>query len=226
MFQFDKWTLVATAARVGVIYLLDARNLGGENHMAPLIHGTLICVARFGNDALLFGYNGVWGSLSTWVDAQGERWLMVPMMGPPAKDTEATFGTTEGKIVNGSVMAFKVKKKDGKPVLEPVWMSGDLDSPGMPVMANGLVWSSLQATARATLIVPHDPQGSAGGSAAGARESSEARWSRVPSAMPLGSPRKTNPADRRRGGGTRAGAMLLMRFFTRSMLKPAKKSIH
>lgn len=37
-------------------------------------------------------------------------------------------------------MAFKVKKKDGKPVLEPVWMSGDLDSPGMPVAAGGVVW--------------------------------------------------------------------------------------
>jgi hypothetical protein len=48
------------------------------------------------------------------------------------------FGATYGKVVNGSVMAFKVKKKDGKPVLEPV--SGDLDSPGMPVMAGGVVW--------------------------------------------------------------------------------------
>jgi hypothetical protein len=135
VFDFDKWTLVATAAKEGVIYLLDAKNLGGDTHMKPLYVSP-----RFGNDALLFGYNGVWGSLSTWVDSQGDRWLMVPMMGPPAKDTEAMFGMTDGKVVNGSVMAFKVKKKDGKPVLEPVWMSGDLDSPGMPVMAGGVVW--------------------------------------------------------------------------------------
>jgi hypothetical protein len=135
VFDFDKWTLVATAAKEGVIYLLDAKNLGGENHMTPLYVSP-----RFGNDALLFGYNGVWGSLSTWVDARGERWLMAPMMGPPAKDTTAMFGMTDGKVVNGAVMAFKVKKKDGKPVLEPVWMSGDLDSPGMPVVAGGVVW--------------------------------------------------------------------------------------
>ena len=135
VFDFDKWTLVAAAAKEGVIYLLDSRNLGGDNHMTPLYVSP-----RFGNDALLFGYNGVWGSISTWVDAEGERWLMVPMMGPPAKETASLFGLTDGHVVNGSVMAFKVKKKDGKPVLEPVWMSGDLDSPGMPVMAGGVVW--------------------------------------------------------------------------------------
>lgn len=95
---------------------------------------------RYGNDALLFGYNGVWGSLSTWVDSKGERWLLVPMMGPPAKATESLFGSTDGKVVNGSVMAFRVRKRDGKPVLDPAWMSGDLDSPGMPVIANGVVY--------------------------------------------------------------------------------------
>jgi len=135
VFEFDRWTLVATAGKEGVVYLLDAKNLGGDNHMTPLYVSP-----RYGNDALLFGYNGVWGTLSTWVDAKGERWLLVPMMGPPAKDTEAEFTAPDGKVINGSVMAFKVKKKEGKPVLEPVWMSGDLDSPGMPVVANGVVW--------------------------------------------------------------------------------------
>ena len=48
----------------------------------------------------------------------------------------------------------------------------------------------------------------------------------MPSATPRGSRRKTNPAGKRRGGGTQAGAMLLTRFFTRSTLKPARKSIH
>ncbi len=135
VFPFDRWTLVAVAAKEGVIYLLDAANLGGDNHMTPLYVSP-----RYGNDALTFGYNGVWGSLSTWVDAKGERWLLAPMMGPPAQATEALFGLRDGKVVNGSVMAFKVKKRDGKPVLDPVWMSNDLDLPGMPVMAGGVVY--------------------------------------------------------------------------------------
>ena len=48
---------------------------------------------------------------------------MVPMMGPVAKDAEAMFGKTDGKVVNRSVMAFKVKKtanqcwsRSGRPV--------------------------------------------------------------------------------------------------------------
>lgn len=56
VFEFDKWALVAAAAKEGVMYLLDARNLGGDNHMTPLYVSP-----RFGNDALLFGYDGVGG---------------------------------------------------------------------------------------------------------------------------------------------------------------------
>ncbi len=135
VFQFEKWTLVAAAAKEGVIYLLDALNMGGTNHQTPLYVSP-----RYGNDALTFGYNGVWGSLSTWVDAHGRRWLLVPMEGPPAKDTMPSFKTSNGPVVNGSVMAFQVKVQNGKPVLAPAWMSHDLDLPGMPVAANGVVY--------------------------------------------------------------------------------------
>ncbi len=34
-------------------------------------------------------------------------------------------------------MAFKVKTKDGKPTLAPVWMSQDVDVPGMAIEAKG-----------------------------------------------------------------------------------------
>jgi outer membrane protein assembly factor BamB len=135
VFDFEKWTLVAGAAKEGAVYLLDSLDLGGAGHRTPLYLSP-----RYGNDALLFGFNGVWGSLSTFVDAQGERWVLVPMLGPPAKDTAPSFGITDGPVVNGSIMAFKVKVQDGKPVLVPVWMSHDLDLPGIPVEANGVVY--------------------------------------------------------------------------------------
>ncbi len=136
VFPFGKWTLIAAAAKEGVIYLLDAVNLGGANHQTPLYVSP-----RYGNDAQLFGYNGVWGSLSTWVDAKGERWVLVPMSGPPAKDTLASFKNSNGPVVNGSIMAFQVKVRNGKPVLVPAWISHDLDLPGMPVAANGIVYA-------------------------------------------------------------------------------------
>lgn len=135
VFRYEKWTLVASAAKEGVIYLLDAADLGGTDHRTPLYVSP-----RYGNDALTFGFTGVWGSLSTFVDAKNQRWLLVPMEGPPAKDTVSSFKTSWGKVVNGSIMAFKVKTEKGKPVLEPAWMSQDLDLPGMPVIANGVVY--------------------------------------------------------------------------------------
>ncbi len=135
VFPFGKWTLVAAAAKEGVIYLLDAKNLGGDDHRTPL-HVS----ARYGNDALLFGFNGVWSPMSTWVDAQERRWLLVPMLGPPAKDTVASFKTSHGSVVNGSLMAFTVQLQDDKPVLVPEWISGDLDLPGTPVVANDMIF--------------------------------------------------------------------------------------
>ncbi len=136
VFQYEKWTLIAAAAKEGVVYLLDAADLGGADHRKPLYVSP-----RYGNDALTFGFTGVWGSVSTWVDAKGQRWVLVPMEGPAAKDTVASFKYQNGPTVNGSVMAFKVRTEKGKPVLDPVWISHDLDLPGMPVAANGVVYA-------------------------------------------------------------------------------------
>jgi outer membrane protein assembly factor BamB len=62
------------------------------------------------------------------------------MEGPPAKDTASVFNPDHGKVVNGSIMAFQVKVEQGKPVLAPAWISHDLDLPGMPVYAQGVVY--------------------------------------------------------------------------------------
>ena len=135
VFDYEKWTLIAVAAKEGVIYLLDAASLGGKDHRTPLYLSP-----RWSNDAEKFGYNGMWGAMGTYVDAQGQRWLLAPMMGPAAKDTLPLFKKQHGNVVNGSLMAFKVETKDGKPVLTPEWISGDLDLPGVPVIANGVVY--------------------------------------------------------------------------------------
>ncbi|MDA0207017.1 MAG: PQQ-binding-like beta-propeller repeat protein [Acidobacteria bacterium] len=134
-FPFGGRNLIAASAKEGVIYLLDADSLGGADHRTPLYLSP-----RYGNDIVKFGFNGVWGAMATWVDAQGQRWLMVPMLGPLAKDTVGSFKTVHGSVVNGSVMAFTVQLQDDKPVLVPEWMSGDLDLPGSPIIANGMVF--------------------------------------------------------------------------------------
>jgi outer membrane protein assembly factor BamB len=156
VFSFERWTLASTAAKEGVIYLLDAMDLGGADHRTPLFVSQ-----RYGNDAGVFGYHGVWNALATWVDGQGKRWLFVPMYGPTAKDTVSSFPKSYGPVVNGSLMAFTVQLKNGKPILVPEWNSGDLDLPGTPVVANGVVYVMASGD-RATDAI-RGPRGGRGG---------------------------------------------------------------
>jgi hypothetical protein len=142
IFPFQKWTLVASAGKEGVIYLLDANNLGGKDHRTPLFASP-----RYGNDAIKMGFNGMWGSMSSYEDAAGQRWLLVPMQGRVAKDAPK-FEHTNGTVENGSIMAFQVKVENGKPVLVPTWVSRDLELPGMPLATNGGVIFALSTGER------------------------------------------------------------------------------
>jgi len=138
VFPFEKWTLLASAAKESVITLLDDEDLGGQfNHHTPLYQ-----TPRWGNDGLLLAGQGVWGALSTWQDGQGRRWLLLPMWGPPSKDAPA-FQTSYGPAPEGSIMAFEVRLNDAKdkPMLVPIWMSRDMHVPDPPVVANGVVYA-------------------------------------------------------------------------------------
>jgi outer membrane protein assembly factor BamB len=80
--------------------------------------------------------------MATWQDAQGKRWLLMPMWGPPSKDAP-NFQYTYGAADQGSVMAFEVRldPEKAKPTLVPVWMSRDMHVPDPPVVANGVVYA-------------------------------------------------------------------------------------
>ena len=68
VFPFQGRTLVATSSKEGVLYILDANNLGGgtPDHSKPLYQ-----TPRFGNDEERYYGRGVWGSISTYLDAEG-----------------------------------------------------------------------------------------------------------------------------------------------------------
>ena len=119
-----------------MIYLLDADNLGGVDHMTSLYQSP-----RLGNDIQDFQAQGVWGSLATAQDDKGERWLYTPMWGAPAK-AGPKFPMTNGDAPNGSVMAFTVEDQGGKPALVPQWMSRDLNH---GLIAGGGQWRGLCA---------------------------------------------------------------------------------
>jgi outer membrane protein assembly factor BamB len=161
IFPFQKWTLLATAAKEGVVYLLDANALGGgpPEHSKPLYQSALL-----GNDEELLGGRGVWGAMSTYENPQGERFLYVPMWGPPSKNAPQ-FKYSYDAAPNGSVMAFRVSTEGEKPVLIPQWISRDMHVPDPPVAANGVVYAI--QTGEQTIQNPGRPGGDRSGGGRG-----------------------------------------------------------
>lgn len=135
VFKFQNRELVAGAGKEGVIYLLDAQSPGGADKRTPLYRSLLLT-----NEEVDFAGRGFWGAMSTWEDDAGTRWLYAPAWGPPAS-TAPPFPKSHGATPNGSVMAFRVVTKDGKPVLEAAWNSRDMNVPEPVVIANGVVFS-------------------------------------------------------------------------------------
>jgi outer membrane protein assembly factor BamB len=137
IFPFQKWTLLASAAKEGIVYLLDANALGGgpPEHSKPLYQSPLL-----GNDEELMGGRGVWGAMATYENPQGERFLYVPMWGPPSKNAPP-FKYSYDAAPHGSVMAFQVSTEGEKPMLIPEWISRDMHVPDPPVVANGVVYA-------------------------------------------------------------------------------------
>jgi outer membrane protein assembly factor BamB len=146
LFPFGKRNLLATASKETVVYLLDADNLGGVDHMTGLYQSP-----RMGNDTQDFQANGTWGSLATAQDEKGRRWIYLPTWGPLAK-AGPKFPMSNGDNPSGSIIALTVEDEGGKPVLHPQWTSRDLNLASSPVVANGVVYA-LQ-TAESTVQVP------------------------------------------------------------------------
>ena len=170
VFPFQKWTLLATAAKEGVTYLLDAGALGGglngkDRNGVPDHSTPLFATPRLGNDETLLGGRGVWGALATYQNAAGRRFVYVPMWGPPSKDAP-TFKYSYGETPNGSIMAFEVTVAGDKPALVPAWMSRDMHVPDPPTVANGVLYAI--QTGENTVQNPGRPNGDLAGGPIGA----------------------------------------------------------
>jgi outer membrane protein assembly factor BamB len=136
-FSWKNYNLLASGAKEGVVYLLDADALGDKDHQT-----TLFTTARLGNDQRTFEQHGIWGGLSICRDDEGQTWLFVPMWGP-VSEAAPKFPVTNGANPHGSIMAFKVvsDRSSNKPVLDPIWVSSDFNLPDPIVIANGVVFA-------------------------------------------------------------------------------------
>ena len=135
VFNFKNWELVAGIAKEGVMYLLDGKSLGGADHQTPLYVSQ-----RWANDEVLLYGRGVWGGMATWEDADAQRWLYVPIWGPPTKPLPK-FKNIYGMQESGSIMAFQLGVENEKPSLIPMWISESMSVPDPPVVANGVVFA-------------------------------------------------------------------------------------
>ncbi len=128
VFRWNNKDVVVAAGRDGQIFALDAANLGGADHRTPLAQTSA-------------GGRPVRGAFASWEDPDtGDRWIYAPIS-----------GVGDGSP-SGTVQAFKVDDRGGRPALTSQWIAHDLVSPVVAV-ANGLLFalSSGSANSRAVL---------------------------------------------------------------------------
>ena len=133
-FPYKGRDLVVGSGKEGRLFLLDSQSLGGADHRTPLFRSDLIS-----NEDVDFAGAGTWGSLASWEDAQNTRWVLAPVWGP--KHPNAKFPITNGETNVGTIAAFKVEDRGGKPVLANAWTSRNMMTPAAPAIANGLVFA-------------------------------------------------------------------------------------
>jgi outer membrane protein assembly factor BamB len=134
IFDFKGKELMAVGSKACRVYLLDTADAGGNDHQTPLAQTPLMC-----NQEVNFASAGIWGSMATWKDANGTRWLLVPFWGAVRPDFKVPI--SYGPVTNGAVVALKVEEQDGKYKLTPAWMSRDMNRAEPPVVANGVVYA-------------------------------------------------------------------------------------
>ena len=134
MFVYKGRELLVGSGKEGRLFLLDSQSLGGPDHRTALFRSDLVS-----NEAVDFAGTGTWGSLASWQDAQGARWVLAPIWGP--RHSAFAFPINNGSANDGSVAAFKVEDRNGMPALSPVWISRNLVTPTPPAIVNGIVFA-------------------------------------------------------------------------------------
>ncbi len=135
VFNWHGKEYMAASGKECRIYLLDPQSLGGPNHDTPLYKTPLVC-----NEIVDFQNAGSWGALSSWEDAKGTRWVLMPFWGP--KHSQMHFPIENTPVTKeGGEAAFRMVEKNKKPELEPVWVSRDMHRGEPSIIANGMIFA-------------------------------------------------------------------------------------
>ncbi len=120
VFTYKERDMIVVPTADGRLTLLDSKQMSAPTFQTPAL-------------------GKVWGGISSWLDADGTRWIAAPVWGPVSADTK--FAIANGAAANGAIVAFKVEEPGGTPMLTPAWISRNLDSPEPPVITSGVVFA-------------------------------------------------------------------------------------
>ena len=102
IFDYKGKEYMIDASKECRIYLMDTESIGGDDHRTPVYRTPLIC-----NEMVNFAEAGIWGSLATWEEGDGTRWVLTPFWGPKHSKFKAPI--ENGEVKNGAIAAFKVE---------------------------------------------------------------------------------------------------------------------
>jgi hypothetical protein len=122
VFEYKGKTLIAAAASDGSVHLVDAANMATALSVTPSASSKV-------------GVASAPGSLASWQDRDGTRWILVAHTGA----LPAGFKSAGGVVTKGAILAWKLGEEGGKLALKPGWASRNLVSPLTPTVINGVV---------------------------------------------------------------------------------------
>ncbi len=124
VFEYRGKDLIAVTTSDGRMQLVDSAALSGP---------PLSVTPAFSNAI------SVVGSLASWRDSVGTRWVLAPIAG--SAPISSAFVVNNGEVKNGAIAAFKVVEENGLPTLRPDWISRDMLSPLPPAIVNGVIFA-------------------------------------------------------------------------------------
>ena len=134
IFPYKGRELMVDAGKECRVYLMDTESVGGDDHRTPLYRTPLIC-----NEDVNFASAGIWGSMATWDDSKGTRWVLTSFWG--RKHSKFHAPIENGPVKDGAIAAFKVEERNGKLELVPAWISRDMFRAEPPAIANGVIFA-------------------------------------------------------------------------------------
>lgn len=134
VFEYKGKTLVAAVTKGGQIHLVD----GGKLVEMGSVGGCPTCLVA-STQANAKASDFAPGSLASWQDRDGTRWILVAHTGalPPGFTASQTAGG--GAATKGAILAWQLTEEGGTLALKPGWASRNLVSPLTPTVINGVV---------------------------------------------------------------------------------------